>query len=115
MSNSNSCFEGYSIDELSKTEKSTATSEDTGDSVEKNFHGELLEWINDTMCVVEFSYSETGGNYNHFIYLDLSGDSEMCNQVKNIELGTTLSISYSSSFVQDGEMYVFPLEISGDN
>lgn len=39
----------------------------------------------------------------------------MCNQVKNIELGTTLSISYSSSFVRDGEMYVFPLEISGDN
>lgn len=113
--NSNSCFDGYSIDELSKTEKSTATSEDTGDSVEKNFHGELLEWINDTMCVVEFSNSETGGNYNHFIYLDLSGDSEMCYQVKNIELGTTLSISYSSSFVQDGEMYVFPLEISGSN
>ena len=46
---------------------------------------------------------------------DLSGDSEMCNRVKNMDLGTMLFISYSSSFIEDGEMYVFPLEISESN
>lgn len=115
VANPDSCFDGYSIEELSKTEKLPVASEDTGDSTEKTFYGELLEWINDTMCVVEFSYSETGENDNHFIYVDLSGDSEMCNRVKNMDLGTMLFISYSSSFMEDGEMYVFPLEISESN
>lgn len=111
VENSDSCFDGFTIEKLSKTPIESNV-EATDDTTEKTFYGELDDWIDDTTLTIEFAYSETSEEYKHFVYLDLSQSDDICQSLKDKEIGTLLRITYVNSSEQNGEMYVVPISVS---
>lgn len=106
-----SCFDGYYIGELSKEpiESQIQNSEEQTYS----FDGEIMEWEDDTTCILEFYYSNDDSDisYSHFVYLDLSEDDALRAAVVDMEIGTEVTVEFEKYIISDNYMYIVPKEV----
>lgn len=108
IKNPYSCFDGYSIKSLT-AENITPFIE--ADGLEHTFYGSDTYFEEEGVFALEFAYADDDLNYGQFVYIDLSGNEELVNYVRE-NAGSDFKVTYrlddsNSSLIEE----VVPVKI----
>lgn len=90
VKNPYSCFDGYSIKSLT-AENITPFIEEDG--LEHTFYGSDTYFEEEAVFALEFAYAEDDLNYGQFVYIDLSGNEELADYVRE-NAGSDFKVTY---------------------
>lgn len=108
IKNPYSCFDGYSIKQLVSED---VTENIKGDGEEHTFYASDTGAEEENVFALEFLYAEDNLQYGHFVYVDLSENKKLAEDIRN-NSGSDFKVTYILNDTQDDVIErVTPTEI----